>query len=82
MGVKGQIELRVSEFPRLVGTAEGYYYRGVTTDSENAGRWSGGVAYQLDEKGHFTVEAEYERGDAPLTLDTVETVVVGIGIKF
>jgi hypothetical protein len=56
-------------------------YESLISDSVSAHLFTSGFTFALDEAGNINFQVKYRNGRLPITLDRVEDVTIGLGIK-
>ncbi len=79
-GGKLGVDIRFFEAVELSG---GYrYLKGISGTPKDTPYFTGALAYSLGPNGNIALKIEYQKGNLPLTLEEVNNIVVGLGIKF
>lgn len=82
LGPNVEINLIPDSLNRFELTVKWNYLYGAVGTPQNCRLWNVTATYQIDEVGHYSVQVDYSNGQIPLTVEYVENVMVGIGIKF
>ncbi|HEY0652697.1 MAG TPA: hypothetical protein VGD65_06195 [Chryseosolibacter sp.] len=80
VGGKGAIDLRF--FERLEVSASYHYLHGLSGTPSKSRQTTYGCSYSIGTDGNFSIAAEYQYGNVPITQEEVENFTIGFGIKF
>jgi hypothetical protein len=83
-GPKTQLEIRPASpaLRRLELSGRWEFLRGFVGTPKVSRLSNVKLSYEVDPKGHFSIQSEYTKGQVPLTSETIETLLFGVGIKF
>jgi hypothetical protein len=79
-GFFAQVEIRPARFHRLTLTANYLDYFSMVS-SGDAHLFTAGLTLNLDESGNISLQTKYRNGRLPLTLDKVNDITIGLGLK-
>ncbi len=77
-----QVEIRPEFFRRFTLRGAWTYQAAIDGLPKNSYLSEVAANCRLDQYGHFSVEMVYQNGRIPFTQDEVETLTIGLGIKF
>jgi hypothetical protein len=49
---------------------------------ESGGFFDSSLSYRLDKEGNIMLTTKYQHGEVPFIQDSVDTITVGLGVKF
>jgi len=81
IGFFSQIEVQPMNFNRATLVVSYFDYESLISDSVSAHLFTSGFTLGLDEASNISLQIKYRNGRLPVTLDRVEDVTIGLGIK-
>ena len=81
IGFFSQVEIQPSNFNRATLVVSYFDYESLMSNSVSAHLFTSGFTLGLDEAGSVSLQIKYRNGRLPITLDKVEDITVGLGLK-
>jgi hypothetical protein len=82
LGPKATLDVYPVFAPGFVLSIQYAYLAGITGTPRVSRMFDPALSYQIDSQGHIVLQVEYSFGQVPLTEENVESLTVGVGIKF
>ncbi|HEX7181340.1 MAG TPA: EF-hand domain-containing protein [Thermoanaerobaculia bacterium] len=82
IGPKAQLDLQPDFYKRLTLSLGWDHHYGISGEPGRTELATIGLSWALDTSEHVSLEAVFQNGQLPLTLEETETIEVGIGLKF